>query len=374
MTVETYLDLLGQGVKPPTPTSTPPSGRAKPAPPSAEETAVRAAAASLRFVRGGTFLLDVPETPPALWGEGGQVLWGQDESLVICGPSGVGKTTLTGQLVLARLGLRSEVLGFPVAEGAGRLLYLACDRPAQIGRAHGRLVTEEDRPVLDERLLAWRGPPAADLGRHPEMLLALAQEAKADTVVIDSLKDVAIGLSDDEVGAGLNRAMQTCVAEGVQVLALHHQRKGVNGSKPKTLEDLYGSTWIAAGAGSVILLWGAAGDPLVELVHLKQPAEEVGPLRIEHDHRLGVSTVSRGFDALRYLRLNPGGVTAQQAAIAMFERPEPTESQRLKAKRRLESLVGRGLATADTPTQTGGAGGTPATIFRAAEDALGGAA
>jgi hypothetical protein len=34
---------------------------------------------------------------------------------------------------------------------------------------------------------------------------------------------------------------------------------------------------ITAGAGSVVLLWGAAGDPIVEWRHLKQPAAEVGP-------------------------------------------------------------------------------------------------
>ena len=204
----------------------------------------------------------------------------------------------------------------------------------------------------------------------PELLVHMARAAGADTVFLDSLKDVAIGLSDDAVGAGLNRAMQACVAASVQVSGLHHQRKGQNGTRPKSLEDLYGSTWIAAGAGSVILLWGQAGDPIVELVHLKQPAEEVGPLKIEHDHHAGVSTVTRGFDALRFLQLRRGGATAIDVARAMFEKTDPTEAQRAKAKRQVDRLVREGLAKAAGSGQAGGAGGTPATVYVALDSDL----
>lgn len=333
------------------------------------EAATVAAAVGPRLRKGGGFLLDVPETPPALWGREGQVLWARDESLIVCGPAGVGKTTLCAQLTMARIGLRADVLGYPAESGSGRVLYLALDRPAQIRRALGRLVTEADREVLDERLVAWAGPPPKDLAAMPELLVHLAREAGADTVVLDSLKDAAIGLSDDSVGAGVNRAMQACVSEGIQVLALHHQRKGVGGAKPKTLEDLYGSTWIAAGAGSVLLLWGQAGDPVVELVHLKQPAEEVGPLKVEHDHVAGVSTVTRGFDTLRYLTLRPGGATTIDVARAMFERTDPTDAQRAKARRQLDRLVREGLTATPGGGTSGGAGGTPGTVYVAVDRA-----
>src|SRR5688500_9512898 len=43
-----------------------------------------------------------------------------------------------------------------------------------------------------------------------------------------------------------------------------------------------------AGAGSVILLWGEPGGALVDLTHLKQPAGDVGPLRVFHDHATGI--------------------------------------------------------------------------------------
>jgi len=335
--------------------------------PADDQAEVVAAAAAPRLRRGGSFLLDLPDAPSAVWGRGAQVLWAKDEPLILAGPSGVGKTTVTGQLTLARIGLRTEVLGYPVEAGGGKVLYLACDRPAQIRRALARLVTETDREVLDDRLVVWPGPPPKDLAAMPELLVALAREAAADTVILDSLKDVALGLSDDVVGAGLNRALQYCVAEGIQVLGPHHQRKGQGGAKPNKLEDVYGSTWLAAGAGSVILLWGQAGDPVVELIHLKQPAEEVGPLRIEHDHHTGVSTVARGFDVLRYLTLRSGGASTIDAARAMFEKTDPTDAQRAKAKRQLERLVREGLAKVLSAGVNGGAGGTSATVYVAVD-------
>jgi len=244
------------------------------------------------------------------------------------------------------------------------VLYLACDRPNQIARAMRRSVTEADRAILDDRLAVWQGPPPADLAKHPDTLLALCREADADTVVIDSLKDVALGLSDDEVGAGLNRAMQTAIVEGVEVVGLHHQRKGQGASKPTTLEDVYGSTWITAGAGSVLLLWGSAGDWLVELTHLKQPASVVGPLQLEHDHDAGTTTVTRGpVDALVMLRNAPTGLTSTDLAQVAKDGAKPTRNDVRRARRTLDRLVDSGHAHREEPQAGGAAGTTPARYY-----------
>lgn len=323
-------------------------------------------AIAARFVSGGTFILDAPETVPAVWGRDDEVMWSEGEGLLIVGPTGVGKTTITGQLVKGRLGLCDEVLGFPVAAGERNVLYLACDRPKQVQRALRRLFDEDNRNKLNERVIVWPGPPPADVARHPETLIMLAERANADTLIIDSLKDVAIGLSDDEVGAGLNMAMQRVLADDIELIGLHHQRKGGHGEKPKGLADVYGSTWITAGAGSVVLLWGEAGDPLVELRHLKQPAAEVGPFTVEHDHVRGLSTVFRGFDALRFLRGRPRGTTATEMAHAWFEKDKPTDNERKKAERALKALEKKGLARRDDGGRPG-FGGTGGTRFYATE-------
>ena len=92
----------------------------------------------------------------------------------------------------------------------------------------------------------------------------MARSAGAGTVVVDSLKDAAIGLTDDVVGAGWNRARQAAIVAGVQLVELHHSRKlaqGATAGQP-SIDDVYGSTWLTSGTGSVILLtavlWGVS--------------------------------------------------------------------------------------------------------------------
>jgi replicative DNA helicase len=314
-----------------------------------------------RLRSGDSFVLDAPAQPPAVWGEGSRVLWAQGEPLILAGPPGVGKTTLTGQLVRGRLGLSTDLLGLPVAADDRPVLYLAMDRPSQIARSLARQFTADERDVLAKRLVVWPGPPLADLGRHPGELLNIIAKTGAGTVFIDSLKDAAVKLTDDEVAGNVNRAMQEAVTYGCEVAALHHQRKrNQGGGAPKTLEDVYGSTWLTAGAGSVVLLWGAPGDPLVDLIHLKQPADEIGPLKIEH-HLDGTTTVYSGFDPIAFLRNRPNGATATEAGRAMFER-DPDDNERKKAKRLFDRLVNEGLAYREDGTK-GGAGGSTAARY-----------
>jgi replicative DNA helicase len=314
-----------------------------------------------RLKSGARFVLDDRADLDPIWGTGDEVLWASGEGLLLVGPTGVGKTTLALQILAARLGIIHDVIGSSVKPVDRPILYLAMDRPMQIRRAMRRLFGEEHRELLDELLVVHEGPLPLDLGRVPEQLLETVQEAGAGSVFIDSLKDAAVKITDDEVGGNLNRAVQYLLRDGIEVAGLHHQRKGQGGAKPTSLEDVYGSTWITAGAGSVVLLWGAAGDPIVELRHLKQPAGEVGPLRIETDHFTGRSTLFRGqVDALLIMRNMPGGLTAVELGRLMFECEKPTDNQRKKAQRSLDRLVRDGLAHKTDHVRSGDGGVQPA--------------
>lgn len=315
---------------------------------------------------GGDAIFDEPDSIPALWGEDTEVLWAEGEPTMICAPPGIGKTTLAQQLVLGLVGLQAEVLGLPVSQRTDRrILYLAMDRPRQIRRSFRRMVHPGHRALLNERLTIRSGPMPADLTSDPTMLVQLARRAGANVVIVDSLKDAAVKLTDDEAGGKVQRAIQLAVAAGIDVLVLHHQRKGQNGEKPKRLEDVYGSVWLTAGMGSVVLLWGTAGELIVELIHLKQPADAVGPWKIAFDRDAGTVTIHRGFDPLLFLR-NAGsrGATANEAAVAMFERSTPTDAERKRAKRKLDRLVTNGLATVEE-AERGGDGGTRPARYRA---------
>lgn len=319
-----------------------------------------------RFIDGAAFILDAPDGVPAVWGRGTEVLWAEGEALMICGPSGVGKTTIAGQLVAGRLGLMPTVLGYPVAPGQGRVLYLAMDRPRQAARALRRILTPAVRDVLAERLVVWPGPPPQDFAKHTSALLAMCEQAGADTVIVDSVKDAALGLSDDEVGASYNSARQRVIRAGIEIVELHHQRKtGTNGGPPNTIADVYGSVWLPNGAGSVIALHGAPGDPIIQLLHLKQPAEPVGPLQVLHDHHAGVSSVHHATDVLTMARLAPYGITAKDAARALYDTDKPTRNDIEKARRKLDSLTKSGHLVRKDGSAGGDNGGTPTTYHGA---------
>lgn len=320
----------------------------------AEEQAALAKAAADDAARahdGATFLLDLPPTPPALWGKGEDILWARGEALMIAGPQGVGKTTIAGQLLRAVAGFHHEVLGFPVEPCEQRVLYLAMDRPEQARRNLGRMFAgnADEREFLAEILRFWSGPPPSDFAADPAALLRLAQQHGADVVFIDSLKDAAVGLSKDEVGAGYNRARQLALAEGVQLVELHHVVKnGADGGKPNNINGIYGSTWLTSGAGSVVLLWGEPGDPVIDLVHLKQPMNEVGPLKVLHNRTTGLAEVFHDEDTdvvALARRCATTGISAREAAACLFSAEKPTNAQVEKARRKLRDLVKQNLLT-----------------------------
>jgi replicative DNA helicase len=239
-----------------------------------------------------------------------------------------------------------------------------------------RMVQEADREVLADRLTVWQGPPPADFAREPGVLTEMARRYGADTVVIDSLKDVVAELSKDESGSGYNRARQLALAQGIQVVELHHQRKPADGNKrPRSINEVYGSIWLTAGAGSVILLWGDPGDPIVDLHHLKQPVDEIGPLKLLHDADHGQVTVSRGVDLLGLVRaladaaaaagLDAGQppATVARNLYSLDRAPEPKEIER--ARRALDRLEKKGLLICK-PGIPGGHRKRPALYYPAA--------
>ena len=282
--------------------------------------------------RSGAIILDAPERIPAIWGRDHDVLWSEGEPLILAGPPGVGKTTLAQQLALARCRVTfPNVLGYPVAPATSRTLYVAADRPQQALRSMRRMVSPDQRERLDEALVVWTGPFDALADR--EHTLAMFRQQEIGTVIFDSVKDVAGDVSGGELGAELNRTMQLLVSAGIEVAALHHNRKGQEGNRrPKRLDDLYGSQWIAAGAGSVVYLWGEAGDREVELLHLKQPDNVVGPLNVVHDHRTGTSTVAE--------RVDDETETLRLACIAALDEGEPLGKKRLIEKVRELGISG----------------------------------
>jgi len=312
-------------------------------------------------VDGGSFIFDEPVDIPAIWGQDDQVLWCEGESLMIAGQQGLGKTTLAGQLVRALIGLGDgTALGLPVATADRAILYLAMDRPRQIARAMRRQFTEDERDIVAQRLLVRRGPPPADLAAHPMLLAGMAERYGAGTVFVDSLKDAALGLSNDEVGAAWNRARQHLLADGRQLCELHHcVKRGPNGAEIRDINDIYGSAWLTNGCGSVVLLTGQPGDLIVGFKHAKQPAGEAGPWQLAHDQVAGQLSIAHSFDLIELVKAEGvNGLTAKGAAAAITQKPEPSKADIEKYRRKLEKLENDGLLV-----RLGGTQGGPAAAW-----------
>jgi energy-coupling factor transporter ATP-binding protein EcfA2 len=316
-------------------------------------------------IDGGTFVFDEPVNIPAIWGQDGRVMWSEGESLMIAGQQGLGKTTLAGMLIRALLGLGDgTILGLTVTPTERPILYLAMDRPRQIARSMRRQFNADERRILSQRLIVRRGPPPADLAAHPTLLAAMAEHYDAGIVIVDSLKDAALGLSNDEVGAAWNRARQHLLAAERQLCELHHcVKRGPNGAAIKDINDVYGSAWLTNGCGSVILLTGEPGDPIVGFKHVKQPAEEVGPWQLAHDQVAGLLTVEHSCDLIDLVKASGAdGLTAKDAAVAIAQKRDPSNADIEKARRKLEKLEKDGHLRKFGGTK----GGPPAAWFLAA--------
>jgi hypothetical protein len=293
---------------------------------------------------GAEFILDQPKDIPALWGEGDEILWADGEGLMIAGGQGLGKTTLAGLLLRGLLGLDSHVLGLPVNGSSQTILYLAMDRPRQIQRSLARQFTGAERDILKARVIFRPGPPLHDLAQQDELLAQMARDLDAGIVIVDSIKDAAVRLSEDAVGSGYNRARQRLLADGRNIVDLHHIVKRVEGTP--SINDIYGSTWLTSGCGSVILLTGAPGDPIVGFHHVKQPAEPYGPFKLSHDGERGRLKIWHSVEPLDCLRgAGAKGLTAKQAAVMLYNVEKPTTADTEKARRRLDALRDANPAT-----------------------------
>lgn len=239
------------------------------------------------FHTSGTTLSSAAEgkssVPPAIWGSGTEVICPEGESTIIESGPGVGKTTIAGLLVRGML-FGGEVLGYPVRKlsDGQRILYLAMDRPQQIIRSLLRQFTPQQIEE-SEQLIIRQGTLPADAAENDHLLKDLADYYYADVLILDSVKDAALGLSEDRAAAIYQRGRQRLLQSGCQLLELHHLTKG---------GDAYGSIWLNAGVGSVVRLKGAAGGPTATLTQQKSPARMIDPIHIVHDRANGEMAVA----------------------------------------------------------------------------------
>lgn len=292
---------------------------------------------TLRLISANDFLYSEELNQPPLWGSKDRVAWAPGESLMLVSATGVGKSTLSQNIMLGRLGLIATVLEMPVRDTGGKVLYLAMDRPKQIARAMRRLLQPDYKDVLQERLIVHKGPLPVDICRNKDWLADLAEENDVKTIIVDSLKDAVRRPSDEELANGYNLARQECLARDIEWLEDHHTRKTEDGLK--SIDDVYGSSQLTNGAGSVIALRGVAGDSVIDLVQLKFPEGEILPMKVRIDHLLGTVDIHNRELTLDDMLATGNPFTANYAAEILYKSQNPTESQVESARTRIKRKV-----------------------------------
>jgi replicative DNA helicase len=246
---------------------------------------------------GAEFILDRDSDVDAIWGTARACLWAKGEPFYLCGPSGLGKTTIGQQLLLRRMGLVDDSLfDMPVEVCPARVLYIAADRPRQAARSFSRMVSERDREALRAALVVWPGAlPGFSLSAQPERFLPWVREfGEIDTVFIDSLFNVAPDMASNEGGPRTNEAFQSLVREGIEVMVLHHNKK-LEGERTKPRQDdMYGHSSLRNGAGSIAFLTGEPGTATMQLHHVKSPVGQVSPLDLRINFKYGLVEIDNG--------------------------------------------------------------------------------
>jgi len=234
-----------------------------------------------------------------IWGPPESPLWKPGRSLLIAGESGLGKSTLALSLIAAQIGLLPDVLGWPVRDDGGRVLYLALDRPAMTREMLWRLVPRDDshkRQILRDRLILKEGPLPKDIlkEKNQDWLPKQVRALGATRVVIDALEDVILNCNDVGLAGRYNLVRQTLVTAGIDLTEVHHTRKAdlTGHGGEGNANDVYGAAVLRNGAGSMLTLSRKKDAPddstEVYLRQVKSLSGTMAKMTLTRDEKAGV--------------------------------------------------------------------------------------
>lgn len=203
--------------------------------------------------------------------------------LTLAGPPGVGKSQLTLRFMEA-MAKGQDFLKWKI-DKPSRMLFLSLEMPHEEIDYFLNVMNIEATDTFIENMYIFPFGGVMSLlnVENQARILDIAKQVKPDGIVIDSL-GAAIGgnISDDANVLKLFHFLkfQLCRTFDCFIWLIHHPRKAqVGNKKPDTLDDLYGSTYIAGQSTTVLGLHPKNGG--LELSNQKlRMAPEFKPIKL----------------------------------------------------------------------------------------------
>lgn len=146
-----------------------------------------------------------------------------------------------------------------------------------------------DRDLMQENF--WMVPVGEPLPFATQESLTffkyVMETAKPDVVIIDAMSSLSYSELKEDTAKNINNQLKAMLNEyKCTFYIIHHNRKpnALDGNKPPTLADFYGSTYGATDAASVLGLWRPQGQDHYELHTLKsRTGSDSKPLKLSSD-------------------------------------------------------------------------------------------
>ena len=270
----------------------------------------------------GLVVLGTQTDPPRgrVWVEGGLV---QDRMLtMLAAPPKAGKTFAFLDLAVA-LASGSNWLGFGITEKARVLVVDLETDPHYLFRRIERL--QKSHPDVEDRLavLPWRHAtiePGFSPVRACELIERLADEHRADVVLIDSVYLMLDGDESDPVAVGgLCKALARLTKRRAVVYSHHFTKGSATAHRTKAAMDrASGSSWWSRFCDAIITL-----TPGEEATEADSPPLLEAEFLVRHHPPVVPKWVQRSAETFRFVTAEPAAVAAQQK-----QDPPPTPGER----------------------------------------------
>jgi len=209
--------------------------------------------------------------------------------MLLAGSPGVGKSQISMRALMAMAMGQEKFLGLPLQEGCQPAIFFSLEMPTVelkiLFQSMLKSMTQDERNTLDKYLL-WHDAGLPINFRDPlvrQRVEKSIEENGIQTLAIDSLSKMGIRKMQDE--EAIIEMMEwfdhVRFTYNTSIWVIHHNRKANSDRKADTLDDVYGSRFLTAGATSIVTMDRNGKKDLAKLRFEKiRTAPEKAPMTV----------------------------------------------------------------------------------------------